>query len=100
MCEIFSKQPIENYQYISRAIRIDGHATSVKLETSFWEILEEIATGQEMTVPQFISKIYKESTVSNSNLTNLASILRCSCLIYLRQPAAVLAKTEPEVETD
>lgn len=93
MCEIFSKQPVENYRYISRAIRIDGHATSVKLETSFWGILEEIAISQAMTMPQFISKIYKESTGSKSNLTNLASILRCSCLIYLRQPVAVLAQT-------
>jgi len=35
MCEIFAHQPIENYQFITRSIRIDGHATSVKLEASF-----------------------------------------------------------------
>ena len=44
MCEIFAKQPQENYQFITRSIRIDGHVTSVKLESSFWLILEEIAS--------------------------------------------------------
>ncbi|MDF5653146.1 DNA-binding protein, partial [Vibrio parahaemolyticus] len=29
MCEIFAKQPQDNYQFITRSIRIDGHATSV-----------------------------------------------------------------------
>lgn len=89
MCQIFSQQPIEHYQYITRAIRIDGHATSVKLELSFWEILEQIANNQEMSVPKFISNIYKESMAHNGGVTNLASILRCSCLIYLKQSTAV-----------
>lgn len=91
MCEIFSKQPQENYQIIARSIRIDGHATSIKLEASFWQILHEIAEQQEMTLPRFISYIYKEALAHNGEISNFTSLLRCACLIYLRQPEDVMS---------
>ncbi|EGR0025827.1 ribbon-helix-helix domain-containing protein [Vibrio alginolyticus] len=86
MCEIFTKQPQDNYQFITRSIRIDGHATSVKLEASFWTILEEIASAQNMTVPKFISTVYQEALEYNGEVNNFASLLRCACLTYARQP--------------
>ncbi|MGL4828501.1 MAG: ribbon-helix-helix domain-containing protein [Vibrio sp.] len=91
MCEIFANQPKENYQFITRSIRIDGHATSVKLEASFWEILEEIAHNQAMPLPRFISLIYREALEYTGDITNFASLLRCACLIYLRDPTDVMA---------
>ncbi|GAJ77721.1 hypothetical protein JCM18905_3625 [Vibrio sp. JCM 18905] len=73
MCEIFAKQPPQdNYQFITRSIRIDGHATSVKLEASFWTILEEIANAQNMTVPKFISTVYQEALEYNGEVNNFA----------------------------
>jgi predicted DNA-binding ribbon-helix-helix protein len=86
MCEIFAKHPQQNYQFITRSIRIDGHATSVKLESSFWLILEEIAAAQDMTVPKFISTVYQEALKHNGEVNNFASLLRCACLTYARQP--------------
>lgn len=91
MCEIFANQPKENYQFITRSVRIDGHATSVKLEASFWEILEEIAHNQAMPLPRFISLIYREALEYTGDITNFASLLRCACLIYLRDPTDVMA---------
>ncbi len=91
MCEIFAHQPTENYQFITRSIRIDGHATSVKLEASFWETLEEIAEYQGLSVPRFISTIYKEALEYNGEVTNFASLLRCACLIYSRKPQETLS---------
>ncbi|WP_394127225.1 ribbon-helix-helix domain-containing protein [Vibrio hepatarius] len=91
MCEIFSHQPQENYQTIARSIRIDGHATSIKLETSFWQILEEIAAQQQMTLPRFISSIYKEALLHSGEISNFTSLLRCACLLYLRQPTNVMS---------
>lgn len=91
MCEIFSHQPQENYQTIARSIRIDGHATSIKLEASFWQILEEIAAQQQMTLPRFISSIYKEALLHNGEISNFTSLLRCACLLYLRQPTNVMS---------
>lgn len=88
MCEIFSQQPQENYQIIARSIRIDGHATSIKLEASFWQMLEEIAQNQQMTLPRFISSIYNEALQHNGEISNFTSLLRCACLIYLRQPSS------------
>ncbi|WP_339386280.1 ribbon-helix-helix domain-containing protein [Vibrio caribbeanicus] len=86
MCEIFSNQPPENYQIIARSIRIDGHATSIKLEANFWQVLEQMAKEQGVSVPKFISTIYTEALTYNDEINNFTSLLRCSCLIYLSQP--------------
>ncbi|EFP94680.1 ribbon-helix-helix domain-containing protein [Vibrio caribbeanicus] len=86
MCEIFSNQPPENYQIIARSIRIDGHATSIKLEAKFWQVLEQMAKEQGVSVPKFISTIYTEALTYNDEINNFTSLLRCSCLIYLSQP--------------
>lgn len=97
MCEIFSHQPQENYQTIARSIRIDGHATSIKLEASFWQILEEIAAQQQMTLPRFISSIYKEALLHNGEINNFTSLLRCACLLYLRQPSNVMSVVKEQL---
>ena len=86
MCEIFSNQPPENYQIIARSIRIDGHATSINLEAKFWQVLEQMAKEQGVSVPKFISTIYTEALTYNDEINNFTSLLRCSCLIYLSQP--------------
>ncbi|CED56796.1 ribbon-helix-helix domain-containing protein [Aliivibrio wodanis] len=90
MCAIFSQQSTENYQLVTRSIRLDGHVTSVKLEVSFWLILEEIARYQDLTVPRFISTIHKEALEHNGEIANFASLLRCACLLYSRNPQYVL----------
>lgn len=99
MCEIFAKQPQDNYQFITRSIRIDGHATSVKLEASFWTILEEIANAQNMTVPKFISTVYQEALEYNGEVKNFASLLRCACLTYARQPKETIRQALTQLNT-
>ena len=98
MCEILSNQPQQNYQIIARSIRIDGHATSIKLEASFWQILEEIALNQDMTLAKFISTIYSEALIYNDQINNFTSLLRCACLIYLRQPQDVISKIQQQIQ--
>ncbi|NVD06255.1 DNA-binding protein [Vibrio sp. JPW-9-11-11] len=97
MCEIFSQQPQENYQTVARSIRIDGHATSIKLEASFWQILEEIAAKQGMSLPRFISSIHNEALQHNGEISNFTSLLRCACLIYLRQPNNVMEEVKQKL---
>ncbi|GAA5646614.1 MULTISPECIES: ribbon-helix-helix domain-containing protein [Vibrio] len=97
MCQIFANQPAETYQYITRSIRIDGHVTSVKLEASFWTILEEIAAHQAMSMPKFLSRIHQEALALNGDVTNFASMLRCACLIYLRQPSQTIKTAQAEL---
>ena len=43
MCQIFAGQDPANYQYSTRSVRLGGHATSIRLEATFWEILDELA---------------------------------------------------------
>ncbi|WDZ72292.1 ribbon-helix-helix domain-containing protein [Vibrio harveyi] len=81
---------------MTRSIRIDDYATSVKLESSFWLTLEEIASAQDMTVPKFISTVYQEALEHNGEVNNFASLLRCACLTYARQPQATIGRALSE----
>ncbi len=84
MCRIFASQDPQTYAPETRAVRLHGHATSVRLEAGFWEILEEIAAHQDMTVARFISRLHDEVLAQRGEVGNLASLLRVSCLLYLR----------------
>jgi predicted DNA-binding ribbon-helix-helix protein len=42
---------------IKRAIKVDGHNTSVSLEDAFWSCLNEIALAQGATVSQTVTEI-------------------------------------------
>lgn len=90
MCHIFAGQDPENYKFVSRSIRLAGHSTSVKLEAKFWEILDAVAAEQDMTTPQFLSRIYDEALDINGDVPNFASLLRCACALYLEQPRQVI----------
>jgi predicted DNA-binding ribbon-helix-helix protein len=88
MCQIFAGQDPINYECETRSIRIDGHVTSIRLEHLFWNVLEELAACQKLTVPQFASKLYDEVLDSRGEVKNFASLLRCCCLIYNNNRAA------------
>lgn len=83
MCRIFSAQTAERYAYQTRSIRLGGHATSIRLEAAFWDILEEIALLQNVTLGRFLSKLHDEVLEFNGEAMNFTSLLRCACLTYL-----------------
>jgi predicted DNA-binding ribbon-helix-helix protein len=60
MCNLYASQEPETYAHETRAIRLNGHCTSVRLETAFWDILEEIASEEGTTVARFASTLYGE----------------------------------------
>jgi predicted DNA-binding ribbon-helix-helix protein len=82
MCRIFAGQPPASYESQTRSIRINGHSTSLRLETAFWAMLEEIAESQHMTLAKFIAKLHDEVLELQGEVRNFASLLRCCCLIY------------------
>jgi predicted DNA-binding ribbon-helix-helix protein len=84
MCRIFAEQDPATYRQVTRSIRIGGHSTSIRLEAAFWEILNEIAKGENLTTGKFISRLYDEATESNLEIPNFASMLRTTCTLYLR----------------
>ncbi len=89
MCQIFAGQDPANYQYSTRSVRLGGHATSIRLEATFWEILDELAAAQDLTTPRFLSKLYDEVLELHGEIANFASLLRVGCVLYLQSPAEV-----------
>lgn len=62
-----------------RSVKIDGHATSVSVEDSFWEALTEIAGQRQMTIASLIEQIDRERLA-----TNLSSGIRLFVLCEAR----------------
>ncbi len=83
MCQIFASIPRQEYDYQSRSVRIQGHVTSIRLEAMFWNILEESANAQDMTLAQFLSQLYDEVLKLHGEVYNFSSLLRCGCINYL-----------------
>ena len=50
MCRLFAHQPERDYKSQTRSLRIGGHCTSIRLEMSFWDTLEEIAAKENMSI--------------------------------------------------
>lgn len=84
MCRVFAGQDPEGYRQVNRSIRIGGHSTSIQLEAAFWTLLDELAGSQGLTTPKFISKLYDEALEINGEIPNFASMLRTTCILYLR----------------
>jgi predicted DNA-binding ribbon-helix-helix protein len=99
MCKMFSGQSPDLYESHTRSIRLGGHATSIRLEAAYWSTLEEIAAGQDISLPRFLTKLYDEVLDFRGEITNFTSLLRCACLTYAaevkgREQAASALKAE------
>jgi len=99
MCQIFAGQDPAGYSYITRSIRLDGHATSIRLERAFWDILDEVAEEQGLSTPRFISIIYDEVLDRYGAIANFTSLLRVACVLYLKQPSDIIALARGELES-
>lgn len=64
-----------------RGFRIHGHSTTLRLESAFWAVLEEMARQEGLSLGQLIVRIHDTCLVANDK--NLASCLRVICLKYL-----------------
>ena len=84
MCRLFLSQDPATYAAETRPIRLHGHATSIRLEAGFWAILEEVAHKERTTVSRFCATLHDEMTGRHGAITNFASVLRVTCLHYLR----------------
>jgi predicted DNA-binding ribbon-helix-helix protein len=91
MCQMFAGQTRSNYQFHTRSLRLNGQCTSLRLEQKFWHILDEIAEGEGISTPQFISKLHTEVVALHGEATNFSSMLRCTCLIFMEKQADALS---------
>ena len=94
MCRIFAGQEPERYEYETRSLRLNGQSTSIRLERSFWAIIEEIAAGEALSTPAFVSKLHSEVLELRGEAPNFTSLLRSACLIYVDQKAATIPVSE------
>jgi predicted DNA-binding ribbon-helix-helix protein len=95
MCRIFAGQDPDSYACETRSMRLNGHSTSIRLETAFWQVLEDIAGAEGMSVPQFVSKLHGEVLEIHEEAHNFTSLLRCACLIHLRRTGGAMAAGFP-----
>jgi predicted DNA-binding ribbon-helix-helix protein len=88
MCHLFAHQPQRDYESQTRSLRMGGHSTSIRLEMSFWDTLEEIAAKEGMSLAKFLTTLHNEVLDHHGEVKNFASLLRCSCLIYRSRKVA------------
>jgi predicted DNA-binding ribbon-helix-helix protein len=65
-------------------MRLHGHATSIRLEAAYWAILEEIAGHEGLSLARFCALLHDEMEQQGGEVANFASMLRVTCLHYLR----------------
>ena len=90
MCRLFKLQDPATYAAITRPMRLHGHCTSVRLEAAYWDILTEIAAHECVTLARFCEILHDEMTQQGDETANFASMLRVTCLHYLRHQGAYL----------
>ena len=75
MCRIFAGQPRENYAFQTRSVRLGGHSTSIRLEATFWGVLDEVAESQGMSLAKFLTLLYDEVLDLHGKVRNFARLM-------------------------
>ena len=88
MCQVYAGQDRLRYQSTTRRMRLNGQSTSIRLENAFWDTLDEIAAGEGISTPCFLSKLHAEVLELQGEPENFTSLLRTTCLIYTGSLAA------------
>jgi predicted DNA-binding ribbon-helix-helix protein len=83
MCRLFIGADPALWQSVTRSVRIDGVATSIRLESFFWSILEDIGDRDSMSIGRLIGRLYIESIEEGHAPENFTSFLRVCCGRYL-----------------
>jgi predicted DNA-binding ribbon-helix-helix protein len=91
MRSIYANQAPDSYAPITRSLRIDGAVTSLRLEAAFWTLLDELAASQGITTSRFINMLHQEVRDLRGEVTNFASLLRVSCLLYAKGQTPALS---------
>ena len=98
MCQIFAGQNPATYASETRSLRLNGQSTSIRLEASFWELLDSIAEAEGFSTPGFLSKLHSEVLELHGEARNFTSLLRCACLQFLKREAGMLSVSEIAAE--
>jgi predicted DNA-binding ribbon-helix-helix protein len=83
MCQLFVGADRELWEPHTHSLRLHGVSTSIRLEVFFWDVLEEIAARDDMTLNELIARLYDEVIEAEHGVDNFASFLRVCCGRYL-----------------
>ena len=83
MCQVFIGADPALYESRVRSVRLHGQATSIRLENLFWDVLDEIARRDRLSVPQLCARLHDELMAERASIENFASFLRVCCGRYL-----------------
>ncbi len=92
MCKVFHAESPGTFIPETRAVRLNGYATSIRLEAAFWRSLEEIAEQQGMSTSRLVSVLHDEILADRGKVTNFASLLRVICLRWSERRVAEKAR--------
>ena len=84
MCQMFAGQNPEHYAPHTRRLRLNGQSTSIRMENTFWAIIDTMAADEGLSTPAFISKLHNEVLELRGEAPNFTSLLRSACLIRLQ----------------
>ncbi|ACB94423.1 ribbon-helix-helix domain-containing protein [Beijerinckia indica] len=70
---------------IKHSVTIAGHATSISLESAFWDALKEIAEARTLSVAALIAEIDAARVESSPSRKNLSSAIRVYILRTVRK---------------
>ncbi len=99
MCRIYLATDPIHYESRSRTLRIHGVATTIRLENTFWEVLQRIAESERKTTNQIITQFYDEAVQDTPDDApkNFASVLRVTCCRYLEANGMAAARARENV---
>lgn len=100
MCRMFAGQDPDRYELETRRMRLNGQSTSIRLEKSFWAILDEIARGEGLTTPGFVSKLHGEVLELRGEPKNFTSLLRCTCLVWREAQLDATMSDQPRIAAE
>ncbi len=83
MCKLFIGASATLWMSRTHSLRIDGVATSIRMEEFFWSVLARIANRDRLTINQLITRLYHESLDADHDIGNFTSFLRVCSGRYL-----------------
>ena len=83
---------------LKRSLSVDGHRTSISLETPFWDALNEIAAQRGMTMAALVQRIDRERTTGGGD-GGLSTAIRIHVLAHFRDAVRRQLPEAPPIST-
>lgn len=83
MCRLFTGADVGLWKPVTRSLRLHGVGTSVRLEAFFWQVLEDAAQRDGLSLNMLLTRLYDEVQEVDRELDNFCASLRVCAGRYL-----------------